>query len=67
MTFDRFHTCHHFGQEKCPYRTEMEKIYLIPQLLSVVEAKEYEDACLSCRHYLKRRVHQAESDTDMLI
>lgn len=40
----------------------MQRVYLFPQLLSTVEAKEYESACLGCRQFINRLVHLAESE-----
>ena len=44
----------------------MQRVYLIPQLLEVVEAKEYQMTCLKCNHFVNRYIHLVESEEDSL-
>ena len=41
-------SCKLFGKQKCPYQREMERAYLIPQLLDSAQLLEYERLCLPC-------------------
>jgi len=44
----RLQFCKLFRKEECPYQREMERAYLIPQLLDSAQIREYESLCLSC-------------------
>ena len=48
MLSARFKSCKLFGKQKCPYQREMERAYLIPQLLDSAQLLEYERLCLPC-------------------
>ena len=48
MLSSRFKSCKLFEKQKCPYQREMEKAYLIPQLLDSEQLLEYESLCLLC-------------------
>ena len=48
MLSSRFKSCNLFGKQKCPYQREMERAYLIPQLLDPAQLLEYESLCLPC-------------------
>jgi hypothetical protein len=44
----RLKSCQLFVKQKCPYQMEMERAYLIPQLLDSAQLLEYMRLCLSC-------------------
>ena len=44
----RLRYCKLFEEQKCPYQREMERAYLIPQLLDSAQLREYENLCSSC-------------------
>ncbi|MGD8370109.1 MAG: PilZ domain-containing protein [Syntrophobacterales bacterium] len=48
MFSSRLKSCKLFVKQKCPYQREMERAYLIPQLLDSDQLVEYERLCLSC-------------------
>lgn len=48
MFSSRLKSCKLFVKQKCPYQKEMERAYLIPQLLDSEQLLEYERLCLSC-------------------
>ena len=58
----RLNSCELFNGERCPHQVIMERLYLIPQLLDVVETAEYENACFRCKQFVNRLVHLAESE-----
>ena len=48
MLSSRLKSCKLFEKQKCPYQREMERAYLIPQLLDSAKLREYESLCLPC-------------------
>lgn len=48
MLASRLKSCKLFEKQKCPYQREMERAYLIPQLLDSKQLLEYERLCLPC-------------------
>ena len=44
----------------------MQRVYLLPQLLNAIQAKEYEDACLDCKQFANRLIHLAETEENPL-
>lgn len=46
--YRRLNSCLFFGEAKCPYQEEMEKVYLIPQLIDSERLLEYRNLCLNC-------------------
>ncbi len=48
MLSSRLKSCKLFEKEECPYQREMERAYLIPQLLDSAQLLEYESLCLPC-------------------
>ena len=44
----RLKCCKLFEKQKCPYQREMERAYLIPQLLDSAQLRKYENLCLRC-------------------
>lgn len=48
MLSSRIQFCKLFRKEECPYQREMERAYLIPQLLDSAQLREYESLCLPC-------------------
>ena len=48
MLSSRLQFCKLFKKEECPYQREMERAYLIPQLLDSEKLLEYESLCLPC-------------------
>ena len=44
----RLRYCKLFEEQKCPYQREMERAYLIPQLLDSAQLRKYENLCLRC-------------------
>ena len=59
---DRLSSCLLFSEGNCPHELITQRVYLIPQLLTTVEAREYGNACLGCRQFISRLVHLAESE-----
>ena len=55
MLSSRFKSCKLFEKQKCPYQREMEKAYLIPQLLDSEQLLEYESLCLPCPEVEQQR------------
>ena len=47
---DRIRNCTLFYTEKCPHQLEMERFYLIPQLLTPKQLLNYENMCCECDH-----------------
>jgi hypothetical protein len=43
--------CHYYKSGQCPERTTIDKVYLIPQLLSVSEIEAATKTCEQCPHY----------------
>lgn len=44
----RLKNCKLFEKQKCPYQREMERAYLIPQLLYSAQLQRYKNLCLLC-------------------
>jgi hypothetical protein len=51
----RLQSCKLFRKQKCPYQKEIERVYLIPQLLDPAQLREYENICLPCSEGKEQR------------
>ena len=60
MIENRLNSCLLFNEGKCPHELIMQRVYLIPQLLDVVEANEYRITCIECKHFVNRYIHLGE-------
>lgn len=58
---NRLNSCELFSEGKCPYELIMQRVYLFPQLLDAVEAKEYKMTCHKCRQFVNRFIHEGET------
>ena len=47
---DQMLNCTLFHKDKCPNQLEMERFYLIPQLLTPEQLQSYENICCECEH-----------------
>jgi hypothetical protein len=48
LAYNKIESCAEFEQERCPHQKEMERVYLIPQLIPLDELQQYEKICLAC-------------------
>jgi hypothetical protein len=58
---NRLNSCLLFNEMKCPHELIMQRVYLVPQLLDVLEAKQYKTTCLKCRQFVNRDIHLSET------
>jgi len=52
---DRILNCTFFHKEKCPHQLEMERVILIPQLLTPEQLQRYENLRCECDHSAEYR------------
>ncbi len=48
MTYNKIESCPELEQGRCPYQKDMERVYLIPQLIPLDELQQWEKICLAC-------------------
>jgi hypothetical protein len=51
MISNRLNSCSSFRDGRCQHRLMMEKLYLIPQILSVSVLQKHGNVCLQCGEY----------------
>jgi hypothetical protein len=61
---NRINSCQLFSESRCPHQTEMERLYLIPQLLDADKIEAYENTCYPCALYMNRFLVLAEFQPD---
>jgi len=47
--------CHHYSSGRCPQRTTMDKVHLIPQLLNISDIEAATETCGQCEHYQREK------------
>jgi hypothetical protein len=61
MIYQRINSCLTFCQGKCPHFTIMERYFLFPQILNVIDTELAEGNCLDCKKYIDRRALSTKS------
>jgi len=61
MIYQRINSCLTFCQGKCPHFTIMERYFLFPQILNVIDIELAEGNCLDCKKYIDHRVLSTKS------
>ena len=64
---NRINSCLGFYHGKCSHQITIHRVYLVPQILSVVQKKEYERTCFDCDQYVNRLIHLIEAPPDAFI
>ena len=64
---NRINSCLSFYHGKCPHLNIIHRVYLVPQILSVVQTKEYERTCFDCDQYDNRPISLAGVSLDAFI
>jgi len=55
---EKLMSCLLFADRKCPHQLLMERLYLVPQILTPEQFEEYENLCCPCTensHFPKKR------------
>ena len=61
MINQRINWCLTFYQGKCPHLNMMNRVYLFPQILNVIDIELAEANCLDCKKHIDRRVLSTKS------
>ncbi len=60
----RLNTCSLFSKNMCPCQTEMERVYLVPQLIDSRRKQAYQQTCMCCNLFIERRTPKSSADLD---